>query len=110
MIFREDFETRPGFEKCVKSSGVDVSTIYDKTVSPEKLCFGKCMAEEKGFVRADGTMDPDALFDAEIIEKLTPEELAGVEPMKECLKTIVIKKCEDIQEFVKCSKASFADA
>ncbi|VEN62047.1 unnamed protein product [Callosobruchus maculatus] len=104
----DELKKKPGYEKCLKSSGLDVSTIRSDPDSQEALCFSKCLIEEKGVLHADGTLDLENMFDAEAIKKLKPELIAKIEPMKECLKPVVIKKCEDMLKVVNCSK-SFID-
>ncbi|VEN40524.1 unnamed protein product [Callosobruchus maculatus] len=107
MDLTEYLKTKPGFENCLTSNSLDISALKSNPTSPEALCFAKCMIEEKGMLDADGNVKTELLVDDKNMAEMTPEEMETVEKMKVCLQDVVIKKCEDILQFVKCSEEIF---
>nr|CAH7750080.1 unnamed protein product [Callosobruchus chinensis] len=104
MDLADYLKTKPGFEKCLASNSLDISALKNNPTSPEAQCFAKCMMEEKGVLDGDGNVQTEQLVDDKTAAEMMPEQMESVEKMKECLKNVVIKECEDILQFVKCSE------
>ncbi|CAH1980074.1 unnamed protein product [Acanthoscelides obtectus] len=62
------------------------------------------MLESEGILRADGTLNEE-MFD-EIIEETPPEQIKLVVELKECVKDIVVKECDDIAKLMECFNES----
>nr|QOL70670.1 odorant-binding protein [Callosobruchus chinensis] len=107
MDLADYLKTKPGFEKCLASNSLDISALKNNPTSPEAQCFAKCMMEEKGVLDGDGNVQTEQLVDDKTAAEMMPEQMESVEKMKECLKNVVIKECEDILQFVKCSEDMF---